>query len=63
MMTRKDFEAIAAAVTKARKFPLIVESEDRQAVVDVVAAMLATTCAESNGRFDEDRFLQACGVN
>jgi hypothetical protein len=61
-MTRKDFEAIAAAVTKARKFPLVKDNEDRLAVVDVVAAMLAFACAESNGRFDEDRFLDACGV-
>jgi hypothetical protein len=62
MMTRKDFGAIAAAVTKARKFPLIAESEDRLAVVDMLAAFLASACAESNGRFNEDRFLQACGV-
>jgi hypothetical protein len=61
-MTRKDFEAIAKAVMNARKFPLVKDDPNNQAVVDVVAATLAAVCAESNERFVEDLFLQACGV-
>jgi hypothetical protein len=55
-MTRKHFEAIAAAMRDLR------EKSDNTDSVDEASRALAAVCAESNGRFDNSRFLRACGV-
>jgi hypothetical protein len=64
MMTRKHFEAIAAAVQEMRYDEP--RGRDKLAghrgAVRKVAEKLATVCAASNGRFDRGRFLRACGV-
>ena len=53
MMTRRDFAAIAKIIdglmlTHVEKEP--------------IAQQFADLCAESNPRFDRERFLIACGV-
>lgn len=52
-MTRKDFEALAAALNAAR----YVSAEK---VWDVVAVKIAEVCASDNPRFDSARFFAAC---
>jgi len=55
-MTRKDFVAIAGAMKKLRD-----ETADTGSV-DKASKILADVCAAHNDLFDEERFLQACGV-
>jgi hypothetical protein len=62
MMTRKHFEAIAAAVKEVREDPIVCKTLGALDGVNVVANYLATMCAHSNERFDRGRFLRACGV-
>jgi hypothetical protein len=51
-MSRKDFEAIAAAIRGLRYGDSI----------DKMAKTVSDVCAGSNDRFDEERFLKACRV-
>jgi hypothetical protein len=53
-MSKKQFEAIAAAIRELRHG----DSID----IDKMASTIATVCAGSNDRFDEERFLKACRV-
>jgi hypothetical protein len=55
-MTKKDFVAIAGAMKKLRA-----KSVDPGSI-DKASKVLADVCAAHNSRFDEERFLQACGV-
>jgi hypothetical protein len=55
-MTRKHFIAIAAQFKILRD-----KSEDTDSVNDAARA-IAHVCAESNSRFDMERFLHACGM-
>lgn len=64
-MNKKHFEAIAA-ILKAKadqyrnsSYP---DAYDRFAAVDAIADDLAEYFASQNPRFDELKFLQACGV-
>ncbi len=64
MMTRKHFEAIAAAVRDAQGVSgntgddLTVE----RATLHRVAHALADACRRENPQLDRGRFLRACGV-
>jgi hypothetical protein len=60
MMTRKDFEAIAKAVRNATDEAVACEMGDELTGINMVVRHLAIMCAESNERFDKDRFLRAC---
>jgi hypothetical protein len=65
-MTRKHFQQIAAAMQSLRKF----ETHDTELSETVAHAVryssvvdaLAKVLADSNPRFDRDRFLGACGI-
>ncbi len=64
-MTRKHFQQIANAMQSLRKF----EVNDAELSEDVrvvryssVVDGLAKVLAESNPRFDRNRFLDACGI-
>jgi hypothetical protein len=59
-MTRKDYEAIAAALMEAR-FLSGQRTEGAQAVNDA-AVLICDVMAADNPRFDRARFLKACGV-
>jgi hypothetical protein len=61
-MTRKHFEAIAAAISDARNDPIVCKTLGALDGVTILANKLADVCAGSNGRFDRGRFLRACGV-
>lgn len=50
-MTKRVFEAFAAAIR-------VLPKKDRKVVAEVVASV----CAQFNGRFDKDRFLAAAKV-
>jgi hypothetical protein len=62
MMTRKHFEAIAAAVKEVRDVPRIHYTRLEKEILDRMSGKLADVCAGSNGNFDKGRFLRACGV-
>jgi len=62
-MTKKDFELIAQAVREAREGL----GHDGKAGADAftlnrVSDRLCRALSATNGRFDRDRFLRACGV-
>ncbi len=59
-MTRKHFEAFAAALANIRpeKEGLIYGDTQRNAWQNSVG-LIASVCAESNPRFDRERFLAA----
>jgi len=61
-MTKKHFEAMAAAFVEVRAIQDIQESAEARAALDMLAMTLSRTCAESNPRFDKGRFIRACGV-
>lgn len=57
-MTRKDYEAIAAALKNARGLPM----RDHAASIGAAAQCIAEVMQRDNPRFDRARFLKACGV-
>ena len=63
-MTKKHFEALAAALFEAREHTghnaSWDDGVDAQWLKDV--AVVADVCATTNPRFDRARFLAACGV-
>jgi len=61
-MTRKDFEALASAIRSVRETPTVTESDGCLATADCIPLAIAEVCAESNDRFNENRFLRACGI-
>ena len=66
-MTRKDYEAIAAAMKTARSYsqrgePLTIHAANFNCGVSNAAQRIADHCAADNPRFDRQRFLKACGV-
>lgn len=69
-MSGKDFNAIAAAIhhstiqiTHTYSGQEVAGYVPAMAGIRAVAIHLANVCAESNPRFDRNRFLTACGVN
>jgi len=58
-MTKKDFELIAAALLRARKF---CETDNQRRGTERAALTLADALATTNPKFDRARFLAACGV-
>lgn len=62
MMTKRDFEAIAAAVFRAFGQSQPVDGHRCEYPLHATAGALADVCAASNPRFDRVRFLKACGV-
>jgi hypothetical protein len=65
-MTRKDYVAIAAAISEARMNPthFFINREEGEYGEGVfsVAVALADRLARDNPRFDRARFLKAAGV-
>lgn len=64
-MSRKHFEALAAAIREAYE-----AADERHAngaearrAIAFTAGKVARACADSNPRFDDKRFLAACGIN
>jgi hypothetical protein len=58
-MTKKHFEAIAAAMKLMRDLE---DNPVERAGMDKAIYTLAAVCAESNGRFQYNRFTRACGL-
>lgn len=61
-MTKKDYVAIAAVIRDVRTGPIAAKNTAARLVLHRVALEVSAVCAADNDRFDEDRFLQACGV-
>lgn len=62
-MTRRDYEALAAAIKRARQaLPPIVAGSDEPAHValDNLVREIADYCAHDNPRFDVRRFYHEC---
>lgn len=65
-MTRKHFQQIADAMQSLRKFEVndaeLSETVAHAVRYSSVVDALAKVCAESNPKFDRNRFLEACGI-
>ena len=61
-MTRKDYEIIAQAIRNTRAKADFQGKAGDEATIQEVARSLAQLLKFDNVRFDEDRFLDACGV-
>ena len=62
MPTKKDFEAVAAAVRAERPASLLTSyAKGREAAAQGIAESLADYFAETNPRFDRDQFMAATG--
>jgi hypothetical protein len=61
-MTKKDFEIIAGAIREERAGWTDHFAEDHPSVmaIDGAASMLASALAQTNPRFDRERFIAAC---
>jgi hypothetical protein len=64
-MTRKHFNAIAAAILEARCVHVTKAASDNERAIireafEDVAANLANVCAASNPQFSRSRFMAAC---
>ena len=57
-MTKKDFELIAGVLRHCQKCA----ASDETVVIDWVSECMAEALADTNPRFDTERFLQASGV-
>lgn len=57
-MTRKDYVLIAEALCVARDIPCGTVLQ----MHSTIALELASALADTNPRFDRERFLRACGV-
>ena len=56
MMSRKDFRAIAEAISYYRQH---CDPEEKR-IVDAISNELTSPLKMANPRFDRDRFLEAC---
>lgn len=54
-MTRKDFQLIADAISELNNY-------DGDDAYSYIANVFADRLADTNPRFDRNRFLEACGV-
>lgn len=68
-MSKKDYVAIAAAISGERMpTPKVMQPGDKDALsvhhntLDLISRSIANVCERSNPRFDRARFLTACGV-
>jgi hypothetical protein len=64
-MTRQDFELIAGIVADtANTLKLIADVDPNTAdsVINLISLKFCGYLAETNPRFDRDKFLTACGV-
>jgi len=59
-MTRKDYEIIAKAITEA--FAWEIGKKEGEHAISRVAHILANSLRNDNPRFNEDKFLKACGL-
>lgn len=59
-MSRKDFEAMAAALRSVKPFPPR-ESNDELRGWELACTAVANVFETANPRFDRARFLAACG--
>ena len=67
MMTRQDFEKLATTiddqVTRVKaSYPVSWRNSDEFLLLEELASDIADVCEGSNGMFDRDRFLRACGT-
>lgn len=59
-MTKKDFQAIANAISE--RLDTQHPTTEAASMIRGIARDLANVCQRNNPRFDRARFLKACGV-
>lgn len=60
-MTKKDFEALASALHAVQPNPhSYTYTPEQYGTWDMTVQSVANVCAESNDRFNRDRFLNWC---
>ena len=62
MMTRQHFQFIADTLAEARRHYDITGDGGGERAVEDIAQRFARELHRTNSRFDEARFLKACGV-
>lgn len=58
-MTRKDYVAIAKAISAVREYSYLKGELNFQAALDQVTGAISQVLQEDNPRFDRDRFVTA----
>ena len=60
-MTRKDYELIAESLRESYEYA---QSKGKAETIQMERLILQVTsrCCETNERFDEEKFLKACGL-
>jgi hypothetical protein len=63
-MTKKDYILIAKVLKEARKLPIMIYETDKPQVNhdDLLATLLVTELRKDNPKFNEEKFLTACGL-
>jgi len=61
-MSRKHFEALAAAIAENYQLAVDADNVEARAAIARLAGSIARACANDNPRFDDRRFLAACGI-
>ena len=64
-MTKKDYELIAGAIHRSRTVSMLdkntVRRQAKHAAISLVMTDLTATLAHENPKFDQDKFMAACG--
>jgi hypothetical protein len=58
-MTRKDYEAIASAISAVRQYSYLAGDLNFQAGIDQVTGAISEALIQDNPRFDRQRFFAA----
>jgi len=61
-MSRKHFEALAAAIAENYQLAKDAGNHDAAAAIARTAGSIARVCANENPRFKDSTFLKACGI-
>ncbi len=61
-MSKKHFVALAAAIAENYQLAKDAGNYDACAAIARTAGSIARACADENPRFDDRRFLAACGI-
>jgi hypothetical protein len=61
-MSKKHFEQLAAAIAENLQLARDAGNAEAQSAVIRTAGSIARACCDANPRFDDRRFMRACGI-